>query len=643
MCRCPWVVRTLLLGLACATIGLYGPSSSGQIPTVAGIGGTGQILVRIREAGSPFAGQATIALHSPSQLTNTTTSSYDAGQAKFTGLNSGQYLVEVSAPGYRTVQQEAVLAADGETEYLEVEMIPLRGAGESPTPGGAILSPKPLKELEKGLKALQAEKLDQAEVHLRKAQRAAPGYPDVNYLLGVLWLRRHDGAQARTYLEKAVQLSPKHASALLALGEAEYLQRDYSKAIDSLQKSVSMNPAWRAYWLAGVASYQQGQYGKSREFAEEALRVGQEMALPARLLLGEALAAIGQWTDAITALEHFLSEERDGPQADTAKMLVAEVRQKQRLSVETLPAKAMTTPKGLSPTVTVGSSGTGLMPIVPLIETSWAPPDVDDEKPAVEAGSSCDLEPITESAGARVVELVKNVDRFTATEGMEHESLTALGIRTSSETRSFNYLVEIRKIGPHELDLREFRNGSTSLQPFPGHLATVGAPMLALVFHPYYREEFEFRCEGKGAWRGRPAWVVHFRQRHDQMNEMRLYRVGRRSFPVPLKGRAWIDSENSQILAMEADMIRSVPEIRLLRDHQLIEYGPVEFRKANEQMWLPKSADWYCNLADHRYHRRHTFSKFLLFSWTTPRKSRNRKLRMSQAGRRLNQKIESMK
>jgi hypothetical protein len=67
-------------------------------------------------------------------------------------------------------------------------------------------------------------------------------------------------------------------------------------------------------------------------------------------------------------------------------------------------------------------------------------------------------------------------------------------------------------------------------------------------------------------------------------------------------------------VAMESDLIRPIPEIRLLRDHQLIEYGPVDFRNNTMQLWLPKSADWYCSLSGQRYHRRHSFSQFLLFS-----------------------------
>jgi hypothetical protein len=95
---------------------------------------------------------------------------------------------------------------------------------------------------------------------------------------------------------------------------------------------------------------------------------------------------------------------------------------------------------------------------------------------------------------------------------------------------------------------------------------------------------------------------------------MLVYNVGNRSFAVGQKGRAWIDADTSQILAMESDIMHPLPEIRLIRDHQLIEYGPVSFRNNSVQLWLPKSADWYCSLAGRRYHRRHTFSQFLLFS-----------------------------
>jgi len=589
-----------------------------QAPTIGGVGASGQIEVRVKDSdGSPMRLQSKVTVHSASMLTNVTTYTTDAARALFTGLPAGDYVVEVSAPGYRTAEVQAIIAEDGQIENVEVMMMPELGRAEmAGAPGPPVLAPKALKETEKGLQALQAGKLEEAETHLKRALQLAPGFPDVNYLMGVLWIQRHDAAQARGYLKKAVELAPKHAPALLALGEAEYLQKDYAHALESLEQSINIKPtSWRAHWLAGVASYQLEDYKKAREHARDALLIGQEKAVSARLLLGEAQVALGEREAALATLEQFLREQPNAPQAATAKELIAWLRSPER-------QKPVATALA-APGVTLGVSGTNaldnasaaaLPPIAPVTETNWAPPDVDEEKPKVDVGESCALNQVVERAGARVEELVKNVDRFTATEEMEHESLSPLGVQVSRDTRKFNYLVTIRQMGVRGLDVQEYRDGTISLDMFPAHLATLGMPVLALVYHPYYRDEYEFECEGRGEWRGRPSWVVHFRQRDDRMSEMRAYRVNGMSFPVHLKGRAWIDAESWQILAMEADMVRPVPEIRLVRDHQLIEYGPVEFARDKTTLWLPKSADWYCNLAQKRYHRRHSFSHFLLFS-----------------------------
>jgi tetratricopeptide (TPR) repeat protein len=589
----------------------------GQFPGQTLGGASGQIVVRVHEAdGSPIGRSAMVTVRSPSQLTNVTVPTTEAGQALFTGLHAGDYLVEVTAPGYRNVQVQAIIAADKETENLDVLMVPDSGPiGSQQAPGAPVLAPKALKETEKGLEALQADKLDEAESHLKRAIQLAPGFPDVNYLMGLLWMRRHDNAQARGYLEKAVALAPKHAPALQALGEVQLLLRDYPHAVASLEQSVSLRPnSWRAHWLAGAAYFQQGEYQKARDECEQALRVGQNKAGSARFLLGEAHAALGEREAALAALEQFVREQPTVAQAATAKKLMERLRTVESPKTETPAASAGASTGATAKIETTSLNDVGVPPIAPVIETNWAPPDVDEEKLVTDSGASCALGEVTEAAGARVEELVQNVDQFTATEEMEHESLSPLGVHLSRDLRSFNYLVAIRKIGARELDVQEYRDGSVSTQPFPAHIATLGLPVLALVFHSDFRDEYEFGCEGRGEWRGRAAWIVHFRQKENEMSEMRVYRVKGMSFPVRLKGRAWIDAANSQILAMEADLVRTVPQIRLLRDHQMIEYGPVAFQKAKTPMWLPKSADWYCDLAGQRYHRRHSFSHFLLFS-----------------------------
>lgn len=256
-------------------------------------------------------------------------------------------------------------------------------------------------------------------------------------------------------------------------------------------------------------------------------------------------------------------------------------------------------------------------------QATWPPPDVDAEEVEIDPSVKCDLAQVLQSASDRVRELVQNLDRYTATENIEHFDLNRRGKKVSRETRKFNYLAEIHQADTTDPNVEEHRSGWIPAEKirgypdrteFPGNVVTVGLPMLALIFHPKLQPRYEFACEGLSSWRGTKAWVVHFRQRADQMNSILTYHVGNRSAPVSLKGRAWIDAETSQIVAMESDILQPVTEVHLLRDHQLIEYGPVRFKTEALELWLPKSADWYCSIKNHRYLRHHTFTGFLLYS-----------------------------
>jgi len=493
-------------------------------------------------------------------------------------------------------------------------------------------SAKALKEMEKGLQSMQVGRLNEAEQQLKKAQELAPKNADVNYLVGVLYMRRGKSAEARDYLQKAVDAAPNHASALLALGQAEIQQRDYAKAAESLERGVQLQPtAWRAHYLAGVASYQMRDYQKALEEAQAAVASGQDKTGGSLLLVGQSQAALHQRDAALATFNQFLKEHLDSSRAAAARHEIEKLNGPGQGQVELASAVSPSGPgsagnggstSDVAPMKMSGSDDTAMesaelpdLPALPLgTETNWAPPDVDQENLMYDTiAAACPLNSVETKVGARVEELVSNVDRFTATEDMDHTSLSPLGIQISHETRQFNYLVEIRKSGAQDLDVQEYRDGSVSVQQFPGHLGTVGLPTLVLVFHPYYQPKYDFKCEGGASWNGRKTWVVHFQQKASSHSEMLVYHVNGRFYPVGMKGRAWIDEETSQILAMESDMMKPIPEIRLMRDHQLIEYGPVAFANAGTNMWLPKSADWYCSISGRRYHRRHSFSNFLLF------------------------------
>ncbi len=240
--------------------------------------------------------------------------------------------------------------------------------------------------------------------------------------------------------------------------------------------------------------------------------------------------------------------------------------------------------------------------------------DIDQTIPPVASSVSCPVPQVMTSASERVKELVAIIPQITATERVEHYEWAGHDKWNPAHAVSFNYVAELQEIRPGMLHMHETRNGSTSPNLLPGPLADFGLPAIALIFHPYFVDEYDMFCEGLGEWNGKPAWQVHFQQRLDKPARLRVYRAGMQSFPVKLKGRAWFSTDDGHILHIETDLLQPIPELRLYREHLAIEYEPVLFQKSNESFWLPSTADVFLNIHGRIYHRRHIFSDFLLFS-----------------------------
>jgi hypothetical protein len=209
---------------------------------------------------------------------------------------------------------------------------------------------------------------------------------------------------------------------------------------------------------------------------------------------------------------------------------------------------------------------------------------------------------------------VEDVARFAAVEELFHQALDPYGNPVRTETRKFNYVASISEPQPGFLSVDEYRADRLSVTGYPDNIASTGFAALALVFHPHMRDSFEMLCEGLGDWHGQASWLVHFRQRDDRPNHMHSYKVGNQYHPVKLKGRAWITADRFQIVRIEAEMVSPMPEIQLLSEHQVVEYGPVPFPKKNTSLWLPKSAEIYFDFRKHCYYRRHSFDHYMLFA-----------------------------
>lgn len=247
----------------------------------------------------------------------------------------------------------------------------------------------------------------------------------------------------------------------------------------------------------------------------------------------------------------------------------------------------------------------------------WNPPQVDAPIPSISATPACPLSDVLKLASLRTTELIDHLQNFDAHEQVRYEETDGLGIPTMAIAEKFDYLVDFGA-QPGPLKVHETR------MPLAGsdsqNLSTIvdkGLPVMALIFYPELQRDYEMRCEGIGQWNNQPAWVVYFRQINGMRPRTLSMTTAATSFPVSLKGRAWIAADSGQIMHLETNLVKGVPIIELRANAVSIEYAPVAFASRNIELWLPKSAVAYTDYGKRRTIIEHTFSDFQLFSVQT--------------------------
>ena len=566
--------------------------------------------------------QSAVRLHCDNPAGTIWQTTSNSSETTFLGLSIGKYDVQVSAVGYRTAHKEA--AVTGVTDELQVNVIlerdPMAVNLDDSGSADALMLPKASKETKRGVAALSSGNLKEAQKHLDAANKLVPSNAQVNFLLGYMFFQQKNLEQAQTYLAQAATLNPHHVQALTLLGRVRLLQGDYEQARIAVEQAIMANPnSWMAHNLLADVYLKQHEYEKARELAQLTVDNGGDVANSARLVLAQALANLGRVQESIAALKAFLKTEPAGPSATYAQALLADLQRRESDAAEVL---------SIAPAVAPPAKDAD-----PLLEASepspltaaWLPPGIDETRSVVASDVACPSDDVIQNAGEHVKQLVDNVGRFAAIEDLLHEQLDPLGNPSTREKRTFDYAASITEARPGVLLVDEYRTQRYDLGSLPDQIVTNGFTTLALVFHPSIRDNFQLACEGLGDWHGQPTWLVHFRQREDRPSRIQGFVVGDHHYPVALKGRAWITADKFQIVRIESELVKPMPYVKFLAQHQIVEYGAVHFDNKNLDLWLPKSAEVYLGLQHRRYYRRHSFDHYMLFSVDSEQKIREAK------------------
>jgi len=278
------------------------------------IGLSAEIIVHVRDAaGESLAVPAVVKLSQSNGIPRGQASTRSGGEAVFFNLSVGNYVIEVTAPGYKTARADANLMSPVPL-HIEVNLIRDASQQVDATPSGPpILAPKAQQELSKGLDALHKNELKEAQLHLEEANRLVPTNPEILHLLGVLYARMDDLPHAQSVLEKALQVDPHHRRSLSALGVVLSNEAKYAEAIPKLEEALKLkDDSYETHWALARAYYHQKVFSDACVQARLALTLSQGKDPEIRLVLAQALVSSVEKTKTIEERHGFLRDPPEG-------------------------------------------------------------------------------------------------------------------------------------------------------------------------------------------------------------------------------------------------------------------------------------------------------------------------------------------
>jgi hypothetical protein len=492
----------------------------------------------------------------------------------------------------------------------------LSAAQANPTSVKALkVPPKAKNEYAKACTASQKKNYQESEQHLRRAIEKFNDYPAAWVMLGVVLDEQNKEPQARDACSHVTAIDAKYFPAYLCLAEFSARNQEWDRLLDLSTTALSLHSesdGYSHYYLA-MADFYLNRLADARNNALQAAESDlNHNYLPLYFLLAQIYVARGDRGAAAAELRIALKNHNDPKQEEVARKYLAKLEAPDTTMISQRLAATIASP-GTIP-LSAEDADVASMSNVRTPFDSWIPEDIDHAVPPVTSGSSCSLPDVLDGAGKKIVELVHNVDRFTATEMLMHQPVDRFGHKGPPFTTQFSYLVSYTEDPAGSLHVDEFRNGSLSYESFPDQIATVGTPSLVLIFHPRYAGNFKMECEGLGEWHGLPAWQVRFEQRTDRPNQTYSFTINRARYDVNLRGRAWILAGSYQVARLDTDLVQAIPRIRLRLDHQSVEYRLIKSSTGELQLWLPYSTELYMDFQGRRFYRKHSFTDFRIFS-----------------------------
>ncbi len=200
-------------------------------------------------------------------------------------------------------------------------------------------------------------------------------------------------------------------------------------------------------------------------------------------------------------------------------------------------------------------------------------------------------------------------------ESVTQEKLSENGHAEHTARAQFDYLIMMSGNGD-EFQLNESRIESAATkerQPQFPMLVTNGVSTILLVFHPYYRDGFEFRTLPDEDVDGKPAIPIHFEHIPGRRTPAALALRGR-AYPLDLQGTAWLDRKSGDVVKVEANLLRDMSDVGLRSLDIRVEYRPIKLHGGAAPLAMPAVAVVDVTTPRQHWRNTHVFDGYRTFS-----------------------------
>jgi len=383
------------------------------------------------------------------------------------------------------------------------------------------------------------------------------GRPEPLVALGVMESWRNRPKNAPAYFLEALKYAPQDALALQELGRSQLLVQNWGAADEYLGKAIA----------AGAKP-------------------------EVRLLRVEALLAEDQFQAANTEMTHYLEGRDLKKEPLRVRQLWAQVENRKK--IETVYVKSK------------GSRG--------LDYLHRPPPDLEGLEAATDQAP---LKSILSAMGKTVAEFFATFPNTSSLEQIHQAKLLRKEKVGITLDQKFRYLC----FAPTQdwgLTFNEYRTDLSGREAWPlglkeGFMLTSGFASAALVFHPGYQSQSDFRYLGRQKVNGRDAYVVAYAQQPAKARLNGTFKSGEISMTTFTQGLAWVDAQSYQIIRLRTDLLRPLQELRLEKQTTEISYGEVHFKGMAAGFWVPEQVTVSVDWNGKHLRNEHRYSEFRLF------------------------------